>query len=325
MTSQLSQQTIQRLAFVRFLHEQGVAQCLQPEPLSATAILSFHDAVEHFLLLSADHLGVNLSSDMKFLQYWERLKLPTGQELPNKQALSRVNRLRVDLKHHGNIPSTQAIAQSKADVTTFFTDTTRMIFGVDFNAVDMVDLVTRAETVRLLHVAQAHADVDDIVSALAGLVMAFEELLEHYTARIKPWGRSPFSFGERIPSFRPPREERNSPMARQLKVLTQTSRELQEAMRVISLGIDYSQYAQFESMTPGVNHYMDGSTKIAVTDWHKSLAMDDYQFARSFVIQSALQAARADAVFTRLDDHFPNDYDVDVEEWTWTGPAGAQE
>ncbi|MFD5399281.1 hypothetical protein ACFWJW_34370 [Streptomyces sp. NPDC127097] len=279
--------------------------------------------MEHFLLRSAAHLGVNLPNDMKFLQYWEKLKpkLPTGQELPSKQALSRVNRLRVDLKHHRNIPSSQAIAQSKTGVTTFFTDATRMIFDVDFNAVDMVDLVARTETARLLHVAQPHADVDDIVSALAGLVMAFEELLEHYTARMKPWGRSPFSFGEKIPSFRPPREERNSPMARQVKVLTQASRELQEAMRVIALGIDYARYAQFEAMTPGVNRYMDGSTKIAVTDWHKSLTADDYQFARFFVIQSALQAARADAVFARLDDHFPNDDDVDMEEWTWTGPA----
>lgn len=330
MTRPLTQQTIQRLAFVRFLHEQGVAQSAQPEPLSAAALLSFQDAVEHFLLLSADHLGVNLPNDVKFLQYWERLqpKLSSGQELPSKQALSRVNRLRVDLKHHGNIPSSHAIAQSKADVTTFFTDATQMIFGVDFRAVDMVDLVTRAETARLLHEAQTHADVDNIVQAMAGLVLAFEELLEFCTGRVHAPGVSPFSFGTRVPRFRPTREDRGTLAAQHTRALTETARDLQAAMRVISLGIDYARYAQFNVMTPPVNRYLDGSVKITVTQWHELLNPDDYQFARLFVIESALQAARADAVFARLDAHagaYQDDYDIEIQEWTWTGPAKPRE
>ncbi|MFJ2199293.1 hypothetical protein [Streptomyces violaceusniger] len=327
MTGPLSQPTIQRLAFVRFLHEQGIAQSAQPEPLSASAVLSFHDAVEHFLLLSADHFGVNLPSNMKFLEYWEKLKpkLPTGQELPSKQALNRLNKLRVDLKHHGNIPSSQAIAQAKADVTTFFTDATLMIFEVDFRTVDMTHLVTRPETVRLLHEAQTHADLADTVSALAGLVLTFEELLEYYTARIHAsWGRSPFAFGNRVPSFRPTREERNTPTSRHIKALTETSSKLQQAMRVIALGIDYTRYAQFNAMTPAVNHYADGKVTFSVTEWHESLADDDYQFARIFVIESALQAARVDAVFARLDDHLggvQDGFGIEVQEWTWNGPA----
>lgn len=134
MTTTLSPTTIQRLTFVRFLHEQGITQSSQPEPLSAAAVLSFQDAVEHLLLIAADHLKVNLPTSMQFLQYWERLNpaLPTGQELPNKQALDRVNKIRVALKHYGTIPSTQAIQQAKADVSTFFTDATKMIFDVDF-------------------------------------------------------------------------------------------------------------------------------------------------------------------------------------------------
>jgi hypothetical protein len=166
----LTPQTVQRLAFARFLYEQGVAQCNQPEPLSATAVLSFQDAVEHLLLLSADHLRINLPSDMKFLQYWERLKpaLPQGESLPSKQAMDRLNRLRVALKHYGTIPSSAAIAQAKADVTTFFTDATSMIFGVGFAAVDMIDLVSREKTVAILRAAHERAEAGDVPDAMAG-------------------------------------------------------------------------------------------------------------------------------------------------------------
>ncbi|MGW8688103.1 hypothetical protein ACWGNN_45320 [Streptomyces sp. NPDC055817] len=324
MTKPLSQQTIQRLAFVRFLHAQGVDQSVQPEPMSAAAILSFQDAVEHFLLISADHLEVNLPSSMQFLQYWEKLqpKLPAGQDLPSKQALGRVNKLRVDLKHHGNIPSSHAIAQSKADVTTFFTDATLMIFNVDFGSVDMVDLVAHPAIKRVLHEAQTHFDAGDIVFAMGGLAIAFQELLDHYTRRrIGGFGRPPFSFGKSIPSFRPDKNQRGSAVTRQLTALTSTTRDLKEALQVLSLGIDYARYAHFNVIVPGVNKYADGSTRIAVTDMDRATTNDDYQQARLFVIESALQAARTDATFEQLNVRFPNDVDFDVEEWTWTGQA----
>ncbi|WP_030894166.1 hypothetical protein [Streptomyces sp. NRRL F-5053] len=328
MTQPLSQQTIQRLAFVRFLHAQGIAQSAQPEPMSAAAILSFQDAVEHFLLISADHLEVNLPSSMQFLQYWEKLqpKLPAGQALPGKQALGRVNKLRVDLKHHGNIPSSHAVAQSKADVTTFFTDATLMIFNVDFNSVDMVDLVAHPAINRVLHEAQTHFDAGDIVFAMGGLAIAFHELLDHYTSRrIGGFGRPPFSFGNRIPSFRPEKDQRGSAVTRQLTALTATTRELREALQVLSLGIDYARYAHFNVMVPGVDKDVEGSTKIVVTDMDRATTADDYQQARLFVIESALQAARTDATFEQLNVRFPNDVDFDIEEWTWTGPAGSRD
>ncbi|MFH8475729.1 hypothetical protein [Streptomyces sp. NPDC018000] len=328
MTSPLSQQTIQRLAFVRFLHEQGTAQSAQPEPMSAAAILSFQDAVEHFLLVSADHLGVNLPSSMQFMQYWERLqpKLPTGQVLPSKQALSRVNKLRVDLKHHGSIPSSHAIAQARADVTTFFTDATQMIFNVDFKTVDMVDLVAQPTINRLLHEAQTHFDADDKVFAMGGLAIAFQELLRHYTdRRIEGFGRPPFSFGNRLRFFQPDKDQQGSAVSRQLTALTTTTMELQEALQVIALGIDYARYAHFNVMVPAVDKYEDGSIVLAVTDMDMATTADDYQQARLFVIESALQAARTDATFDQLKVRFPNDVDFDIEEWTWTGPAGSRD
>ncbi|NSC25190.1 hypothetical protein FM076_30150 [Streptomyces albus subsp. chlorinus] len=201
----LTPTTIQRLAFIRFLHKQGMHQSAQPEPVSGTAILSFQDAAEHFLLLSAEHLEINIPGDIKFLQYWERLQpaLPGNQPLPGKHPLGRMNKLRVDLKHHGTIPSASAIAQAKADITAFFTDATPLVFGVDFATVDMADLVTRSKTVEILKAAQDRVDQGNIPAAMAGLRIAFNELISYYGERRERGNaRAPFSFGPTLKTYR---------------------------------------------------------------------------------------------------------------------------
>ncbi len=344
-TNPLTPQTVQRLAFIRYLHEMGVAQSAQPEPLSATAILCFQDAVEHFLLLSADHLKVNLPSGMQFLQYWEKLQpaLPSGHQLPSKQPLDRVNKMRVALKHYGTIPSFTAIAQAKADVSTFFTDATQLIFGVDFAAVDMIDLVDRPQTVQVLRHAQTRADAGDFPEAMAGLMIAFTELIDHYTEVRHP-GQGPFQFGRTVKDYR--NEKQTLPdtgirqkdrstgalsrglgkSMQQLEALTTATQEIQRAMRMISLGIDYARYAQFEVLAPRLQQEWTGAPKFIVTAGHATLTLDDYRFGRLFVIEAALQAAKADAVLQRRNDHQAvNNPAPGVwagREWRdWTGPS----
>ncbi|MGQ4433870.1 MULTISPECIES: hypothetical protein [unclassified Streptomyces] len=340
MPNQITVQTVQRLAFVRFLYEQGVSRSAQPEPLSATAILSFQDAIEHFLLLGADHLGVNLPNDMKFLQFWERLKpkLPQGQELPGKQAMSRVNKLRVDFKHYGIPPATASIMQARADVATFFTDATPLVFGVDFDAVDMVDLVPRAETVKFLRYAQARVDAGDHPEAMAGLLIAFMELIDHYTEVGRYSHRPPFRIEERIHDYRDDSQRLagqrrgDATMSRlidmvkstikQVAGLTQATQEIQRVMQVIALGIDYTRYAQFQVLTPYVHRYSNGTASFVIDKGHKAVTANDYQFGRLFVIESALQAAKADAVLQRRNDHtaLNGGRRGDGESRQWEGP-----
>ncbi|MFF4867588.1 hypothetical protein [Streptomyces sp. NPDC000961] len=322
MSDPLSPETIKRLAFVRFLHEQGIFQSQQPEPLSATAILSFQDAVEHFLLIAADHLKVNLPSSMQFLQYWERLKpaLPAGQDLPSKQALDRVNKIRVALKHYGTIPSTQAIFQAKADVSTFFTDATKLIFSVDFTSLDMIDLVARQQTVDILRYSQTCMNKGDLHQAMAGLSIAFTELIDHYTGanQSSPY-RPPFRFGGRLHDYRDQRysigRDRDSQKAglrdllkfvgdisKQMAELTKTSKSMQRAMQMTALGIDYRRYAQFEMRTPRVRRFFNGGAEFSIEGFMK-LTEKDYDFGRAFVIESALQMAKADELMRLHQDH----------------------
>jgi len=66
----LSHDEASRLAFIRYLHHQGVQQARLPEPQSSAAVLLLHDAVEAFLLLAAEHLGT--APPREFGQYLGR-------------------------------------------------------------------------------------------------------------------------------------------------------------------------------------------------------------------------------------------------------------
>ncbi|WP_030209230.1 hypothetical protein [Streptomyces bikiniensis] len=322
-TNPLTPQTVQRLAFIRFLYAQGVTQTQQPQPLAATSVLSFHDAVELFLVLAGEHLQVNLPTQINFSQYWDKLTpgLPPSTQLPSKKAMERMNKLRVNLKHTGAMPSTMDIAQVRADVLTFFTDATPMVFGGDFDRIDMIDLVARQQTVNFLQYAQTSLDRGDLPQAMAGLAIAFDELIDHYT-EARQWAyQPPFRFGDTVrdysdqsmhmfndrgasklpdlPRFRQSLKD----MSKQLASLTAATKGIRRAMQVTALGIDYSRYAQFEVVTPAIQHYLDGHTTFVVEEGHKALTTDDYHFGRLFVIESALQAAKADEVLQRRRAH----------------------
>jgi hypothetical protein len=179
----LSPNTIKRLAFIRFLYSQGLEQAARPQPLAATALLSFHDAVEMFLLLAAEHLGVSLDRNTAFDGYWTQVSAQASVQLPSRNAMRRMNNSRVNFKHHGSIPSATDLDQFRGDVTTFFTDATRAVFNADFTSIDMTDLVTQQKALSKIRDAETYAGRSHYTEALALLSEALNGLLDDYTDR----------------------------------------------------------------------------------------------------------------------------------------------
>ncbi|MFE3202216.1 hypothetical protein [Embleya sp. NPDC059237] len=318
----LDSHSIQRLAFIRHLYEQGVEQASRPEALSATAILSFHDAVELFVKLAADHLGVNMKTKAALAEYWTELdRVLAPDVLPSKNAMGRLNTMRNSLKHDGTHPSPRAIPQVQADVTTFLTDACSLALDVDFASVDLSDLVQRPETVAHLAEAGGYADAGDLPAAMATLLAAVEELVWHYT-RWRPAGQSPFWFGPTLPLPGPARVPRSTGRGYDMVQPThreygqaQATLELQNAMRLMSLGIDYRRFARLRFLAPRLERGTEGQIYFdAGRVVPGQLNFQDYQFGRLFVIEAAIQAAQSDALLMRMDA------DEQGERETWSPP-----
>jgi hypothetical protein len=293
----LDPSVVRRLAFIRFLYTQGQEQARRPQPLAATALPSFHDAVEMFLLLAAEHLGINLDKNTTFEGYWDQIAKKSGTELPGRPAMRRMNNSRVNFKHHGSIPSAIDLEQFRGDVTTFLVDTTQLVFDADFHSLDMIDLVTQQGALTRLCDADAHARQGDYTEALALLSEAFDELLNDYASRKRTsYASTAYSFGpehgfgpfatHRIPQIDPQ-------LDRHIKAITDAVGQMQRGLRVLAVGLDYRRYARFEMLVPHILRFLDGHRDVRPMPGLQT-GEEEYQFCRQFVIEAALHLAEMD-------------------------------
>jgi tetratricopeptide (TPR) repeat protein len=291
----LSPQVVRRLAFVRFLHTQGLEQVRRPQPFATTALLSFHDAAELFLGLAADHLGINLPQHVNFAGYFDQIEKATGAPLPGKGAMMRMNRGRVNLKHHGLIPSAPDLEQFRADVTTFLTDSTQVVFNVGFSSIDMIDLVPQPNVLTLLRSAETQAGQGDYTDALGYLSQAFDDLLRDYAARKQGTGQfSPYTLwsgGTRVMIG----QNHDRELTKRVDQVEGALDRFERAFRVIAMGVNYQRYARFELLVPEVIRFIDdlGYRDVRAVPGLE-VSDDDYQFCKQFVIETALHLAELD-------------------------------
>jgi hypothetical protein len=329
MTKPLDPLTVQRLAYVRFLYQQGLEHTRRPAPLSSSALLSFHDAVENFLGLTAEHLGVEVKPAITFMEYWGAIK--PARELPGKASMKRLNDARVSLKHHGNFPSVPTLERARDAVVEFFTSTAPDVFGVAFDEIDMVGLVPQEETARLLREVKTHADIGDYGHALGGLAVAFEALLYHYAGALHSWDwkETPFSFGPRLGSddYRADAFTRKGDFPHALEKTMKVATETQKALRIMGLGISFPEYARFAALTPSVSRAANGQISFMIPTGELAPTAEAYEWASHFVIESALRAANADEVLRISEAHWHavDSRSLNVEWRDWNGAAPADD
>ncbi|MEU8932374.1 hypothetical protein AB0D30_21090 [Streptomyces sp. NPDC048409] len=207
--------------------------------------------------------------------------------------MKRLNDARVALKHNGTFASGHQIEQAREALADFFTTVMPKVFDVDFDSIDMVDLLTQPEAKRLLKEAQTNADVGDYIHAMAGLDLAFKALLRHYKHR--DWGsrRRPFDFGDDLQFFDEPKISARDRMTSRLAKLSEFMDEAQEALRVMSLGIDYPSFVRFNVTTPNLHAYGNGQHRYVRAKFLEVVTAEDYDWARHFVIESGLRASKA--------------------------------
>jgi hypothetical protein len=301
---------VERLGYIRFLHQEGIGQSRRPHPMSSAAILSFHDAVELFYVLALDYQGVQVQPKASFDSLWPELekKVPN---LSGRRGMERLNRIRVGHKHHGSIPGPQQIADARTDVDAFLAANTKAVFGVDYDTVTMADVVPQVPVRDKLHTAAAADASGDRIEAMGLLAEAFDELFNpHHHAYVEP---SPLRFGENLTSvarrhagntaavlywlrgdskgggYQDPRG-----LAAQLDATIEFAATAQTALRVMTLGIDFPRYLRFDNLTPSIAGTF--GNPLARSYPHGYAPTEEHFFyCQGFVIEVALRMAEVDA------------------------------
>lgn len=284
--------TLHRLSFIRYLYGIAVEQSRQPGPFGAASVLTFHDSVELFLQLAAESKGVN-TADLKFMQYWDVLKLHLQNgELAQKEEMRRLNKVRVDLKHIGILPSKLVVESLRANTTSFFEENAPLVFGIEFDNISMTYLIQNNTVKTLLDEAGTFMEQGTRAKAIDKIALAFEELMIEYTiSKFPRRHRSLFSRGLSLPhlnSTQPNSSRQFEDFAEKVKNALE---ELRESMVILSLGLDYQRYVRFKQLAPLVVRY-DGSEHPAVldpTEEEHAPSLAHCQFCYDFVIASAIR------------------------------------
>jgi hypothetical protein len=304
VTMTLDQTTVKRLAFIKYLYQTAISQSSAPAPLNCASLLTMHDAVELFLQLASEHLNAG-AGQPAFMDYWDILnKRLAPKELEQKESMRRLNKARVALKHHGTFPSDLDIESFRANTISFFQDNTPLIFAITLDAVSLIEFVNPDLSRQKLKEAQDQIQKGDTLVALDNIALAFAGMIADYEDRKRgKFHTSPFYFGRNmtfLSSFsmgfgggslsRPERE-----LGKFIDNVKESLKAMQDAIKMLALGIDYRKYSKFKMLTPYLARVMSGDWVIdrRFKDDEKP-SQDDARFCLDFVIESALALAEFD-------------------------------
>jgi len=236
--------TLQRLSFAKYLYQSACEQSRSAELLAAASLLMFHDAVEMFLQISAEHLDAG-SNQPSFMDYWHILspKLE-GKSLPQKESMRRLNKARVSLKHNGTLPSRLDTEAFRAAATNFFAEACPMIFGIPFEELSLIEYVSNVDVREHLKKAQAFSVGGDLSAATDEIAVAYEKLIDSYSKeKTTEYHQNPYSFGPSVNLLSGRRLRIRDPELSGLKQYADsvqaTLRRMQETIRILALGIDF--------------------------------------------------------------------------------------
>ncbi|MCG5240956.1 hypothetical protein ACIU1J_30165 [Azospirillum doebereinerae] len=155
---ELNEQLINRVVACK--HQFGIADenaASQRDATLPAAICNLQDAVEGFLHALAEHFHAPLPDKIDFNRYFDLIndtfkKNPdlSSYELPYKVSLLRMNKMRVNAKHHGIIPEKEDLGRLVTAVRGFFDDVCRDVLKISFSTISLITILKESNTKEML-------------------------------------------------------------------------------------------------------------------------------------------------------------------------------
>jgi hypothetical protein len=280
-----------RLAFILYLHRQGVGQARHPEPLSAAAILTLHDSVELLLALACEQRNVG-AKRMHFDDYFTALDPlfpPNG--VAERMSMFNLNSTRVELKHRGTLPSSASINTFAASVSSFFESNLSLMFGVSVAEVSLAHLVSQPDARDALLRVDKAIEQGRLTEAANDLALAFAHILRVHGIRSRAQARH-------LSVSTWPGDEDLREIGRAVRDLSDGFAGLEQEVGMLRHGVDTRRLEVFRSLTPSVMFAAAGNPLYGGKDVNPTL--DDVRYCYDFVIDSALRIQQHDEAMFRL-------------------------
>jgi hypothetical protein len=136
---------------------------------SGLTISMLQDAVELYVWTLIKHRNLPAKDQAGFVAHIECLQ-KSGISVPNAAKLLELNKARVGFKHYGNLPAGSEAKKFQSYVEEFFHLATPEHFGIEFDAISLVDLVANEKVQEHLRIAEqqiASSNFQEAVKELA--------------------------------------------------------------------------------------------------------------------------------------------------------------
>lgn len=285
---------MRKLALISYLNHVGHEQSKLPEPMGQLSILAFHDSVELFLHLSAEAVNTKVDRKTSFMDYFGLIndKIAPNQ-LTQHESMNRLNNARVAFKHYGTLPSMMEIDGFRVMVGSFFQENTKMLFGIEFDHITLVDLVNYEDVRIELSIAEEEMAKQSFKLSQEHSRLAFEKLMDVFEKKVTDkWGTSPFEFAGPFDFFRS--DYRKLGLEKLVENIGKSFEKIQEAFKVNALGVDYKKYIKFNMLTPVFWGTMDGKDHVMWEQETILTSQETSRFCINFVIEATLMLQEVD-------------------------------
>ena len=275
---------IKRLALIKYLYKQGVEQSYHPDPIASFSILTFHDSIEMYLKLLAEHQNIK-SDKFSFLEYWDRI-----ETLTLKESCSSLNYKRKSIKHKGLLLSKADVEASRVTTTEFFEQNFPIQFSLSFSKISILSLIKYESVRNLLELSQKALEELDFSQSIKKSTLSFYELIRTYEISKKDYGKSPFFFGESLKFYSGySMDIKDDQLSEFINKVRVSLEDINQAIKILSLGIDYRKFIRFNLLTPRVIYTTGGHEILSFNPKNKKWNKENCQFCIDFVVDSSMK------------------------------------
>lgn len=277
---------VRRVVNAKYVLERAATLQAESSEMSLSiSLLLMHDAIELLMLAVLDHLAVPNKKHREFMDFWGDVKQAGFSEPSDRIPMESLNKLRVGLKHNGNLPNPQTVKELLPRTRGFFENVLSTYCDMSYAAVSLIDLIPDENVRRILIAARQRFSDGEKAQAMTDLKIAFRQLEQPE--------------GKYLPRLHAPKK----PTLPVEMVRTGWSEYLnqlhafldQSAIRTNALmyGVDPIRYTNFLKTGPGVQWSLTGVPYVSHWGTYDAVSSEQFDELIAFLIDYALKVSEA--------------------------------
>lgn len=247
------EELIDRLVCSKYIFESSIETLERCAPYaSGLAVLGFQDAVELVLRAIAEHTHAQLKENSAFNQILDEIDKTRPGKLTHRSALNQLNKARNNFKHLGLAPRDEDARKFRRDLEGFFPNAVNAFLDLDYSSLSLSSTIVHRRTRNWVKTAEESLNSGDYQKCLGACAIAVEIFEKN-----RELGNQD-EYERRLRTFYHDSLEQAVASSRIFEEVQKQLDAIYHHLNLVGSGISYSEYKQFEDLTPPVMMTADG-------------------------------------------------------------------